>query len=137
MADGGDGQVLQGPWANCASGIGYPHGPRPGDPYPPAAEVDPNESPPEPPRMTILEDAARAVMVERAHQHGDAAKNLGLTGDLWGLVPGKRLDAHDVALMNIMQKISRILCGHRNKDNYVDIAGYAALAWELSDGKRT
>lgn len=84
--------------------------------------------------MSVLEDAARAVMVDRAHQHGDAARNLGLTGDLWTLVPGKRLDAHDVALMNIMQKISRILCGHRNRDNYVDIAGYAALAWELSDG---
>lgn len=103
----------------------------------PPAEVNPNENPPqEPPRMAILEDAARAVMVERAHQHGDAAHNLGLTGDLWTLVPGKRLDAHDVALMNVMQKISRILCGHRNRDNYVDIAGYAALAWELSDGNQ-
>jgi len=110
--------------------LGFPYGDRPGDHYPPAENPEPKE----PPRMSILEDAARAVMVERAHQHGDAAHNLGLTGDLWTLVPGKKLDAHDVALMNIMQKISRILCGHRNRDNYVDIAGYAALAWELSDG---
>jgi hypothetical protein len=114
--------------------LGFPQGNRPGDPYPPPQEVNPNSPPDELPRMQILEEAARLVCVDRHHQHGDASKNIGLTGDLWSVVAGRRLDAHDVCLMNVMQKISRILCGHRNKDNYSDVAGYIALAWELSDG---
>lgn len=143
MADGGDGVVLSFP-------LGYPHGDRPGDTYPSAlyggtppqavvSEVDPNEGsisvdpPPTSPRWHILQDAANLVDGDRHKTHGPAELNLGTTGELWTFYSGRKLDAHDVAMMNVLQKISRILCGERIRDHYVDIAGWAALAGELAN----
>lgn len=114
--------------------LGFPHGDRPGDTYPPS-EVNPNEGPPPPdsPRWLILQDAALLVDGDRHQTHGPADKNLGTTGELWTFYSGRKLDAHDVAIMNVLQKISRILCGERIRDHYVDIAGWAALAGELAN----
>lgn len=112
--------------------LGFPHGTRPGDAYTtPQHEVNPNESRPEPERGKVLQEAYSLICDVRHDQHGEAKVNLGLTGDLWTLYSGRKLSAHDVALMNVLQKISRILAGHHNRDNYVDLAGYAALAYEL------
>ncbi len=118
--------------------LGFPHGPRPGDAYDTMpSECNPNEVD-EPAhknpqlRERILDEAKQLVSVDRHDQHGAAEVNLGLTGDLWTAWSGRQLSAHDVAMMNILQKISRILAGHHNVDNYVDIAGYAALAGELA-----
>jgi hypothetical protein len=65
MADGGDGQVLQGPWG--AGGdhdvLGHPYGNRPGDPYPPAQEVNPNS----PPAKMSPEDELFAILSNLAH----------------------------------------------------------------------
>lgn len=120
--------------------LGFPFGDRPGDAYPAVvSEVDPNEGtisvdpPPTSPRWHILQDAANLVDGDRHKTHGPAELNLGTTGELWTFYSGRKLDAHDVAMMNVLQKISRILCGERIRDHYVDIAGWAALAGELAN----
>lgn len=116
--------------------IGFPHGPRPGDPLP-YQEPNPNEAvkkePDWLPRQLIMIEAEQAIMGARHQTHGSAESNLEMTGDLWTKFIGKKIDGHDVALLNVLQKISRILCGERTKDHYKDIIGWAALAWERSD----
>ena len=116
--------------------LGFPHGDRPGDTYP--CDVNPNE--PDPPatllpRQEILLDAEQAIMGPRHVSHGPAELNLECTGDYWTKFTGKKLDGHDVALLNVLQKISRIMCGERTKDHYADIIGWAALAWERANGQ--
>ncbi len=115
--------------------IGFPHGARPGDPYDTMpSECNPNDGPaPLPDRIKILDQAAVLIACDRHAQYGEAKDNLGLTAYLWSPLADKTLSAHDVAIMNCLQKISRILMGHRHKDNYVDLAGYAALAGELAE----
>jgi hypothetical protein len=135
MADGGDGGTI------LAFPLGHPHGSRPGDTYPPT-EVNPNESQPPTsaeytnlPREQILVEAHAAIMGARHTTHGPAEKNLECTGELWAIVekysPGKS-DGSDVAIKNILQKVSRLLCGERDKDHWKDIIGWAALGFERS-----
>ena len=119
--------------------IGFPHGDRPGDVYAAPEIIDyPNEGEiqaPLLPRQQILIEADAAIMGDRHATHGPAEKNLECTGELWAVCEkygGTPSDGHDVAIKNILQKISRILCGERNHDHYKDIIGWAALAWERS-----
>lgn len=98
--------------------------------YPNEGTID--AGPPLLPRQQILIEADAAIMGNRHKTHGAAEQNLETTGDYWTKFTGKKLDGHDVALMNVLQKISRIMCGERTKDHYCDIIGWAALAWERS-----
>lgn len=136
MADGGDGQVLQGPWVGGSggTGIGYPHGAdRPGDTYPPT-EVNPNP-PPDPktnsPAWDILQEAANLIDGERNEQHGAREKCHGEIAKLWTWWTGIQIDAHDVAIMMALLKIARIKTGGYNKDAYIDGCGYFSIAGEL------
>lgn len=38
--------------------------------------------------------------------------------------------AHHAAMLQVLTKISRIACGVFKEDNYVDLAAYAAIAYE-------
>ena len=86
----------------------------------------------------IARRAAAIVGGERQATHGSAAASLGAVAAVWngilaagGAAPARPLDAHDVA--NLMEglKIARRYTGAPNVDDYVDGAGYAALAGEI------
>ena len=46
---------------------------------------------------------------------------------------GRTVSAEDVALMMALLKIARIKVGEFKADNYVDLCGYGALAYEVSN----
>jgi hypothetical protein len=100
-------------------------------------EVNPNEVEPEwLPRQLIIIEAEQAITGARHQTHGSAETNLECTGELWAVYDKyarKEADGNEVALKNILQKISRIICGEGVKDHYKDIIGWAALAWERSE----
>jgi hypothetical protein len=50
---------------------------------------------------------------------------------LWSTYTGKRLEAHDVAVMLGLLKISRMTGGDYAPDDYDDLVGYAAIAAAL------
>lgn len=83
--------------------------------------------------MTVLDEAARIVHGSRQHDYGHPADNHACTALMWTAYLQRRyqitvdLDAHDVCLLNILQKTSRDAY-HRKRDTLVDIAGYAANA---------
>lgn len=85
--------------------------------------------------MNVLEEAAAIVDGDRNAAYGDPAGNHGTTAAMWTaylrrrglLAPDAAVDAHDVCLLNILQKCSRDAFDRR-RDSLVDIAGYARNA---------
>ena len=86
----------------------------------------------------ILNHAAQIVSGDRAAQHGPKERNHQNIADHWNAYLGARLDrpltALDVALMMVELKIARTKAGAgiANRDNYVDMAGYAGCAGEIA-----
>ena len=93
---------------------------------------------PEPTRDDILLEAQQCITVDRAATHGDAEDSFQTIADVWSWwlsnrpLPDDPLTAADVAMMMVLFKAGRIAGNSTHKDNYVDLAGYAALAGEIS-----
>ena len=88
----------------------------------------------------ILEMASKLISNDRNVSHGDAFKNHAEIAEYWNiylddkLQPMANITADDVAVMMILLKISRKNQGEKfNLDNFVDMAGYAAIAGEIGD----
>lgn len=79
--------------------------------------------------LDILSEAL-AVVRTREKEYGEASENLELIASLWSMYLGDHLHNKDVALMMILLKIARAKHPSFHKDNYVDMAGYAAIAAE-------
>ena len=88
----------------------------------------------------IAKKAADLVGGDRQQQHGDKTANHAAIAALWnGIIEARKangktgpLDALDVANMMEALKIARRYSGKHNDDDYVDAAGYAAVAGEIA-----
>lgn len=91
----------------------------------------------------ILRAAETAVDGPRAREHGDKLLNMQTTEILQdALRRAERLAVHagqptfapgvSPALDMVMVKISRMLCGEFNPDDFTDAAGYIAIAGECA-----
>ena len=86
----------------------------------------------------IVRTAASIIEGDRATQHGPKERNHQNIADHWNAYLGARLTtpitALDVALMMVELKIARTKAGEGrlNRDNYVDMAGYAGTAGEIA-----
>lgn len=90
--------------------------------------------------------AAELVGGDRARTHGSKGLNFRTTACLWNayltakamtLTDGwtaeeVRITGQDFAIMMILAKMSRVLSGAYNADDFVDMAGYAACAGEVA-----
>jgi len=84
-------------------------------------------------RKKILNEAERCVCGQREEDYGSPEDNFYKISKLWNAYLGDNVtDSHDVAMMMALLKIARIKSGQRKTDNYVDLAGYASCAGELS-----
>jgi hypothetical protein len=89
-------------------------------------------------RDDILCEAMHCINVDRANTHGDAEDSFSEIAKLWSWwldnrsIPEAELLPEDVAMMMALFKIGRIAGNSTHEDNYVDLAGYAALAGEIS-----
>ena len=88
----------------------------------------------------ILVKANQLISKTRNETHGDAFKNHAEIAEFLNIFldgklrPMANITAADVAIMMILLKISRTTQGEKfNLDNYVDMAGYAAIAGEIGD----
>ena len=93
----------------------------------------------------LLKEVAEIVGGERNKDYGPPELNLGYrTANLWTayiqLIQNEddylniSLNGVDVCNMMILLKIARTMENVTIKDNYADIAGYAAAAWEIVHG---
>ena len=80
-------------------------------------------------REKLLADAKKIVCGERNKQYGSIEDNFGLIANLWTVYTGVEIEARDVANMMILLKIARNN-QKLHRDNWVDIAGYAACGAE-------
>lgn len=89
----------------------------------------PKKNPP-----SVLEEAAELVNGDRQQAYGHPRDNHACTAALWNAYIERtthagtmQLDAFDVCMLNILQKVSR-LAHSRHRDGLVDLAGFAANA---------
>ena len=92
-------------------------------------------------RRTVLETAIKTICEDRLDQYGDPENNFQTIADMWTTylraaeVISPPTDAvimpHDVAAMMCMLKLARVATGAAKLDNWVDLAGYAALGGEM------
>lgn len=89
----------------------------------------------------LLNEVAEVVQGHRSKDYGPPAINLDYrTAALWNAYINiakpayDELDGVDVCNMMILVKMARIIETQKVKDNYADIAGYAAAAWEIAKG---
>jgi len=80
----------------------------------------------------VCRRAADLVSGDRARQYGDARLLHARIATLWSAHLGHSITPHDVALLLLLLKVARTTGGTFNPDNYIDAAGYAAIAAELA-----
>lgn len=87
----------------------------------------------------LLKEVSEVVAGARSRDYGPPSLNLDhRTARLWNtylqVAAYDGLDGVDVCNMMILLKMARIIEDPKVKDNYADIAGYAAAAWEIVHG---
>lgn len=83
-----------------------------------------------PPAKSILEEASRITAKDRRDAYGHPLDNFARTGAYWSVKLGIPITAEDVAEMMILLKQARN--DHkRDRENYLDIAGYAWCGQEV------
>tara|TARA_R100001126_G_scaffold99812_2_gene76204 strand:- start:1124 stop:1633 length:510 start_codon:yes stop_codon:yes gene_type:complete len=80
----------------------------------------------------ILEEASSLISKDRHDDHGPADKSFERIAKFWSLILDRPVQPHQVAQCMIAVKLSRINHTSVNDDNWIDIAGYAALGGEIA-----
>ena len=88
-------------------------------------------------RAEILHEAERCVCTDRNQQYGEPEDNFRIIATLWSVYLCARgfdepLGPADVGAMMALFKLGRIAAGGNKADNFIDLAGYAACAGEIS-----
>lgn len=82
---------------------------------------------------TILEEAASLISGDRNASHGDYVREAHRIAEVWSVIIGHDIAPELVPLMMVGLKICRATSeGRLNRDDFVDIAGYAALGWKVA-----
>jgi hypothetical protein len=87
-------------------------------------------------RKSLLDEAANLILGDRNNAYGPPHQDFQRTADMvsamWAdkLVPGARIEAHDVAEFIICVKLSRLQWTPEKRDNWTDIVGYAGCGYE-------
>lgn len=88
------------------------------------------------PRSEILDEAKELITGDRNLNYGTPTQNFQNTADLWTvqlghkLKDGERFTSTDVAILMIHLKLARLIASGEKRDNYADLIGYGACAWE-------
>ena len=84
-------------------------------------------------------DPIEDIVNERGKDYGHPSINHNRTARLYTAylesTGRKEISAHDVCMLNILQKISRTLNGNPTEDTLQDIAGYALNAQIVEDSR--
>lgn len=89
-----------------------------------------------PPRRQLLEESAGLIDGDRNKNYGSPVDNFSNTAKLLTirfehmLKDGVEFTADDVATIQILTKLSRMITSPGKKDHWLDIAGYAGCGWE-------
>ena len=79
---------------------------------------------------TTLKTAIELIENNRDKDYGDKYINHKNIAKLWSNFLDIEISPHDVAICMALVKIARMKHSHK-KDNYIDLAAYAAIAYEV------
>lgn len=82
-------------------------------------------------RAGILQAASNCITRDRAATHGRAENSFGRIAALWSADLGIPISGADVARLMVLFKMARAAGNPGHLDNWIDAAGYAAIAGEL------
>jgi hypothetical protein len=98
------------------------------------------QEPTDPPRTELLREAVRLINGDRNNDYGDPVDDFAMTAQLWQTYLRRAmearsleevyLDPHDVAVMMMLLKISRLSWTPAKRDHWLDIVGYAGCGWD-------
>lgn len=83
-------------------------------------------------REEVLQKAGEIVNGARQEAYGNPEDCFTAIANLWGCYLDTHISPADVAILMVLLKIARSRGRRDYADNYVDIAGYAACAGELT-----
>lgn len=81
----------------------------------------------------ILLEAAELVCKSRHKAYGTYWVHFWRVATFWSIYKGVKFTAADVAMMMALVKMARNTTGEKKRDNFVDMAGYVALAGALRE----
>jgi len=81
----------------------------------------------------LLRKADTVINGARQDQYGRPIDNHRRIAAIWGAITGYEYTPQEVAAMMIGLKLARLANKMSHEDTWMDIAGYAALGWEMSD----
>lgn len=87
-------------------------------------------------RTEVLNEANNLINGDRNVDYGDPNDDFRKTAGMWDIYLKSvyehrdHLLPHDVAVLMSMLKLSRIAWSPERRDNWVDLAGYAACGWD-------
>ena len=90
--------------------------------------------------MTPQETLQKAIdtVVARGACYGESEASLNEIAAYWrAYLRVSDLSPRDVAMMMLLLKLARVKASPDHRDNYIDMAGYAALAGGLVRGEAT
>lgn len=89
------------------------------------------------PRAKVLQEAESLITGDRNASYGTPTQNFQNTADLLNVQFGhklkERFTATDVAMIMIQLKMARLIASPNKRDNWVDLAGYAACGFETTE----
>ena len=80
----------------------------------------------------MLAEARAAVNGARNESYDEPENNFLRISLLWTAYLGFEVSASDVAVMNVLQKVGRLMYSPTHWDSWVDIAGYAACGADVA-----
>ena len=83
-------------------------------------------------RIEVLEEVQHLITNDRNEDYGDLGSNFRCIADMWSAYLDHKIDPHDVAVLMILVKLSRVQTSPGKRDSWVDIAGYAGLGAEVA-----
>lgn len=90
----------------------------------------------ETPREGILTEASGLITGDRNKTYGSPTENFENTAAVWNVLLGHKLKepitATEVGTLMVGLKLARTIAQPK-RDNFVDMAGYAACAWECEE----
>ena len=81
-------------------------------------------------RDELLDRAKDLVNGPRNKIYGDPEENHKRIADMWGVILKREVSLHEVYLMMVALKMSRLIESPDHKDSWIDLIGYAALGGE-------
>lgn len=83
--------------------------------------------------LDVLAEAGMLIGGDRAETHGDYTVEAARIADLWGAILDIVIEPETVPLLMVALKLARASGkGRLNRDDFVDMAGYAALGWRVA-----